>query len=125
MTLYNSRQVDNFLFLFVVVFYLYDYVIMWFFLGAKSESKNRDIPFESGVNTVGRINLRMPIQFSLFAILFVIFDVEAFYLYLWSVNVEEVGWIGFFEIFFYYNVFNYYLVFNKKNMLKWILSHKE
>ena len=54
-------------------------------------------PFESGVDSVGNARLRFSAKFYLVAMFFVIFDVEALYLFAWSVSVRESGWVGFIE----------------------------
>jgi NADH-quinone oxidoreductase subunit A len=41
--------------------------------------------------------LRFSAKFYLVAMFFVIFDVEALYLFAWSVSVRESGWVGFIE----------------------------
>jgi NADH-quinone oxidoreductase subunit A len=45
----------------------------------------------------GTAQLRLPAKFYLVAMFFVIFDVEALYLYAWAVSVRESGWAGFIE----------------------------
>lgn len=59
--------------------------------------KQADAPFESGIVTVGEARLRFPIAFYLVAMFFVIFDVEAVYLFGWAIAVRETGWAGFIE----------------------------
>jgi NADH-quinone oxidoreductase subunit A len=54
-------------------------------------------PFESGIDSVGTARMRLSAKFYLVAMFFVIFDVEALYLYAWSVSVRESGWVGFIE----------------------------
>jgi NADH-quinone oxidoreductase subunit A len=56
-----------------------------------------DVPYESGIRPTGNSHIRLPIQYYLVAMLFVIFDVEAVYLYAWAVAVPETGWLGFVE----------------------------
>ncbi len=41
--------------------------------------------------------MRLSAKFYLVAMFFVIFDVEALYLYAWSISIRESGWIGFIE----------------------------
>lgn len=48
-------------------------------------------PFESGMLPVGSARLRLSAKFYLVAMLFVIFDIEALFLYAWSVSVRESG----------------------------------
>ncbi|WP_225639567.1 NADH-quinone oxidoreductase subunit A [Candidatus Profftia sp. (ex Adelges kitamiensis)] len=66
-----------------------------YILGEKSYSKN--IPYESGIDSVGSARLRLSAKFYLVAMFFVVFDVEALYLYAWSVSIQESGWCGFIE----------------------------
>ena len=56
-----------------------------------------DEPFESGIVPVGSAPLRLSAQFYLTAMIFVIFDVEAAFLFAWAVACREAGWAGFIE----------------------------
>ncbi|UDG81662.1 NAD(P)H-quinone oxidoreductase subunit 3 [Candidatus Profftia lariciata] len=67
-----------------------------YILGEKSYTKN--IPYESGIDSVGSARLRFSVKFYLVAMFFVIFDVEALYLYAWSISIRENGWVGFIEV---------------------------
>lgn len=58
---------------------------------------HQNIPYESGIDSVGSARLRLSAKFYLVAMFFVIFDVEALYLYARSVSVRENGWLGFAE----------------------------
>lgn len=66
-------------------------------LGGKAYGRAKNKPFESGVDSVGTARLRFSAKFYLVAMFFVIFDVEALYLFAWSVSVRESGWVGFVE----------------------------
>ena len=54
-------------------------------------------PYESGIAPTGTARLRVPVQYYLVAMLFVIFDLEAVYLYGWALVAQEAGWLGFVE----------------------------
>jgi NADH-quinone oxidoreductase subunit A len=54
-------------------------------------------PYESGIRPTGTAQIRLPIQYYLIAMFFVIFDLEAVFLYAWAVAVREAGWLGFIE----------------------------
>lgn len=69
-----------------------------YFLGSRSSSGNKNIPFESGVASIGNARMRFPVRFYLIAMVFVIFDIEGVYIYIWSISVREIGWMGFVEI---------------------------
>ncbi len=66
-------------------------------LGGRAFGRAKNKPFESGVDSVGTARLRFSAKFYLVAMFFVIFDVEALYLFAWSVSVRETGWMGFIE----------------------------
>jgi NADH-quinone oxidoreductase subunit A len=66
-------------------------------LGGRSGARARNEPFESGVVSASPENLRLSAKFYLVAVFFVIFDVEALFLYAWAVSVRESGWVGFVE----------------------------
>ncbi len=63
----------------------------------RSESATA-IPYECGIRPTGNAQVRPPVQYYLIAMFFVIFDVEAAYLYAWAVAVPETGWLGFIEV---------------------------
>ena len=67
-------------------------------LGGRNWGRAKFEPFESGVVSVGGARLRLSAKFYLVAMFFVIFDVEALFLYAWAVCVREVGWLGFIEV---------------------------
>lgn len=66
-------------------------------VGGRYRGRAKNEPFESGVVSVGNARLRFSAKFYLTAMFFVIFDVEALFLYAWAVSVRESGWVGFIE----------------------------
>ncbi|MGL4600829.1 MAG: NADH-quinone oxidoreductase subunit A [Plesiomonas sp.] len=66
-------------------------------LGGKAWGRSKNQPFESGVDSVGNARLRFSAKFYLVAMMFVIFDVEALFLFAWAVSVRESGWLGLIE----------------------------
>jgi NADH-quinone oxidoreductase subunit A len=66
-------------------------------LGGRRVSRAVNEPYECGIVPVGSTHFRMPIPFYLFAIFFVIFDLEVVFLFAWAVAVKETGWLGFTE----------------------------
>ena len=66
-------------------------------LGSKAWGRSKNEPFESGMLPTGNARLRLSAKFYLVAMLFVIFDVEALYLFAWAVSVRESGWAGLIE----------------------------
>lgn len=66
-------------------------------LGGRARARHKNTPFESGIAPVGTTHLRLSAKFYLVAMFFVIFDVEALFLYAWSTSIRESGWVGFVE----------------------------
>ncbi len=61
------------------------------FLGSRAKARTKHVPYESGIDSVGSARLRMSAKFYLVAMFFVIFDVEAMFLFAWSVAIREAG----------------------------------
>ncbi len=64
-------------------------------LGGRSHGLQKEEIFEAGVVGAGNARIRLSAKFYLVAIFFVIFDLEALYLYAYAVSVRDVGWLGF------------------------------
>ncbi|MHB8621525.1 MAG: NADH-quinone oxidoreductase subunit A [Chloroflexota bacterium] len=52
-------------------------------------------PYECGISEAQPTEARWPVRFALVAMLFLIFDVEALFLYPWAVLMRSLGWQGF------------------------------
>jgi NADH-quinone oxidoreductase subunit A len=70
-------------------------------LGEKKESAEKQRPYECGIIPTGSARFRYPIPFYLVAIFFLIFDVEAVFIFAWAVAFKELGWTGWFRITFF------------------------
>jgi NADH-quinone oxidoreductase subunit A len=66
-----------------------------YFLGQRHMKQATRQPFESGIVPVGYARFRLPVQFYLIAMFFVIFDLEAAFLYAWATAVQAAGWTGY------------------------------
>lgn len=64
-------------------------------LGGRSSGSQKQETFEAGVVSAGSARIRLSAKFYLVAIFFVIFDLEALFLYAYAVSVREVNWLGF------------------------------
>jgi len=69
-----------------------------FVLGQRKNAHSKNLPFESGIVSVGSAQFHTTIHFYLPAILFIIFDLEVVFLFAWALVVREAGWAGFIEI---------------------------
>ncbi len=78
-------------------------------------------PYESGVWPVGSARERVPIRYYLIAMLFLLFDIEAAFLYAWAVVARELKVVGLIEILAFVGVLGLGLVYAwKKGALEWI-----
>lgn len=67
------------------------------FLGQRHRERATDEPYESGIPPTGSARLRFDVRFYLVAMFFVIFDLEAAFLFAWAVAFRQAGWPGYFE----------------------------
>ena len=67
-------------------------------IGERHRAGAADELFEGGIVTVGFARLRLSAKFYLIAMFFVIFDVEAVFLFAWAVAFRELGWAGYIEV---------------------------
>jgi NADH-quinone oxidoreductase subunit A len=67
-------------------------------LGPRKPSAVKSENFECGSEAVGSAHQRFAVKFYVVALLFVVFDVEAVFLYPWAVNFQTLRWFGFVEM---------------------------
>ena len=67
-------------------------------LGEKHRERETGEPYESGIVTTGSARLRMSARFYLVAMFFVVFDLEAVFVFAWAVAARELGWAGYAEL---------------------------
>jgi len=79
------------------------------------------INYESGVDPVGSGWAQSQVRYYLFALLFVLFDVEAVFLFPYATRAEAYGWFGFVEMGVFIVILALGLLYAwKKNVLRWI-----
>lgn len=67
-------------------------------LGERHRQPATGEPYESGIRVTGGARIRFSAHFYLIAVFFVIFDLEAVFLFAWAVVAREAGWLGYVEI---------------------------
>ncbi len=67
-------------------------------LGQRHRERATGEPYESGILSTGSARVRLSVSFYLVAMFFVIFDLEAVYLFAWAVAARELGWAGYAEV---------------------------
>jgi NADH-quinone oxidoreductase subunit A len=71
--------------------------ITWW-LGEKKPTPEKQRPYECGIIPTGSAQFPYPVPFYLVAIFFLIFDVEAAFIFAWAVAMRALGWAGWLEI---------------------------
>jgi NADH-quinone oxidoreductase subunit A len=69
-----------------------------YILGQRHVDPATGQPYESGIVSTGSARLRLSADFYLVAMFFVIFDLEAVFLFAWAIAFRELGWGGFIEV---------------------------
>ena len=62
-----------------------------FLLGKRIRNRVKDMPYESGITPTGNARERFSVKFYLVGMLFILFDVEAIFLYPWAVIYRDPG----------------------------------
>ena len=89
-------------------------------VGPKSVTPEKLKPFECGSESSGGNHLKLSVKFYLTAILFVVFDIEAVFIYPWAVQFKSLGWTGLLSMFGFLAVLVVGLVYCwKKGALEW------
>ena len=89
-------------------------------LAPRKPSLEKSRTYESGEEPVGQAWGRYPSHFYIFALLFVVFDVEVIFLFPWAVLFRQLGWYGLIEVTIFIAILVVGLVYAwKKKALNW------
>ena len=89
-------------------------------VGVKRPTKEKLSPYECGIPPVGDARERFSVSFYLVGMLFILFDVEAVFLYPWAIVFRSLKWFGFLEMFLYIAILVAgYIYIWKKGALEW------
>lgn len=77
-------------------------------------------PYESGMKTYGDAKVQFDIKFYLYALLFIVFDIETVFLFPWAVAFNQLGLFALVEMFIFIGILILGLVYAwKKDALRW------
>lgn len=100
-------------------------VIFSSFIPQKTVNSQKGDTYECGIPTIGSSWIQFNVGYYLFAIMFLIFDVEAIFLFPWAVVMKEfvangMGMVVFIEILIFFIILGLGLLYAwKKQALKW------
>ena len=95
-------------------------VALSWFVGQHKFNKAKMSPYECGMDPVGDAQTRFSVKFYLVAILFILFDVEAVFMYPWAIIFRELKMFGFWEMLVYVAIVlaGFFYIW-KKGVLDW------
>ena len=73
-------------------------VLLSQFLGPQKPSPEKLMPYECGIDPIGSARFRFGVKFYIIAMLFIVFDIEAVFLYPWAVIFKELKIFGLIEM---------------------------
>jgi NADH-quinone oxidoreductase subunit A len=89
-------------------------------IGPKKEFPDKMEPFECGESPIVSPKLRFSVKFYLVALFFVIFDIEAVFVYPWAVLFRELGVFGFVEMMIFISILAIGLIYVwRRGALEW------
>jgi len=95
-------------------------LVLTAWLGEKKKNPEKLRPYECGIIPTGLARLRYPVPFYLVATFFLIFDVEAAFIFTWAIALRPLGWAGWLQISFFITVLLISLFYLwKKGGLDW------
>jgi NADH-quinone oxidoreductase subunit A len=98
-------------------------VVLSWLIGQHKPGKAKMSPYECGVQPIGDAQGRFSVKFYLVAMLFILFDIEAVFLYPWAVILRQLKMFGFWEMMIYIAIVLVGLFYVwKKGALNWGLA---
>ena len=95
-------------------------ILVSMLVAPKLKTKVKDEPFECGIETFGSSWLQFRVGYYLFAILFLLFDVETVFLFPWAVVMKDLGIVAFVEVLIFLIILGLGLLYAwKKDALRW------
>ena len=94
-------------------------------LGRHVKDPIKSIPYESGMKPVGTARERFSVKFYLVAMVFIVFDIEAIFLYPWAVIYRQLKLFAFFEMLIFIGLVlcGFYYIW-KKGVLNWSIDER-
>lgn len=104
---------------FSLIFALIPLALAWF-LAPRKPSPEKQAAYECGLASKGDPWIQYHVQYYVFALIFVIFDVEAVFIYPWAVAFKKLGLFAFVEMLLFIGILAFGLAYAwKKRMLEW------
>ena len=95
-------------------------LILAHFVAPKKPNPIKTASYECGVETKGDSWVQFKAQYYIYALIFVIFDIEIIFIYPWAVAYKQMGLFAFIEMLIFLTILTFGLIYAwKKNVLEW------
>lgn len=109
----------------VVIGFAFGTVLLSFLIGPRVDKKEKLDPYECGMPPVGNPRERFSVKFFLVAMVFVIFDIEIVFLFLWAIVFKDLGIFGLIEMGIFLGILVLALAYVwEKGVLEWASKTK-
>src|SRR6059058_1300177 len=100
-------------------------VLLSALVGIRRPSRAKNQAYECGITPTGDAQQRFSVKFYMVAMLFILFDVEAVFLYPWAVIARKLGMFGFWEMLVYIGLVlvGFFYIW-KKGIIDWNLPDR-
>ncbi len=89
-------------------------------LAPRQPTRAKGVTYECGMLPIGRSRTQVHFRYYLFAILFLIFDIEAVFLFPWAVTFLDIGETAFWEMVVFIVILGFGLLYAwRKGVLRW------
>ncbi len=117
---YLSRYVGVLLFIVIVAAFGVGTLVISYLLQPRYPESEKLSPYECGSEPFSDARIPFPVRYYIFAMLFVIFDIEIIFLYPWAVAFKDIGIIGLVEMMIFIGLFVLAYVYAwRKGALEW------
>ena len=91
-----------------------------YILSPRQATRPKGLAYECGMLPIGRVRTQVHFRYYLFAILFLIFDIEAVFLFPWAVTFLDIGQAAFYEMLLFIFILGFGLLYAwRKGVLHW------
>ena len=81
-----------------VIFLVAAVLAVSYLIGPRHSEAATGEPYEGGIVSEGSARVRLSVRYYMVAMFFVVFDLEAVFLFAWATAVRELGWAGYCEV---------------------------
>ena len=95
-------------------------IILAMIVAPKKPNPIKSASYECGVESKGDSWVQFKVQYYIYALMFVIFDIEVIFIYPWAVAYKQMGFFAFIEMLVFLAILALGLIYAwKKNVLEW------